>query len=144
LTGSFFFSFQDAIGMSKNKPLIIGDEMILNKIYRVRDKKVMLDRDLTSLYGVTTGNLNLAVKRNTDRFPVDFMFRLTKEELETLILQNAISKKQGRGGTRKLPLRISNKEQGISNKELALRNEKSRSLLHSIFLVPCSLFISGS
>ena len=98
--------------MSKNKPFIIGDEIILNKIYRVRGQKVMLDSDLASLYGVTTGNLNLAVKRNKDRFPNDFMFQLTKEEFESLILQNAISKKQGRGGTRKLPFAFT--EQGVS------------------------------
>ncbi len=56
----------------------------------------MLDRDLAGLYGVTTGNLNLAVKRNLDRFPGDFMFQLTKEEWESLRLQFA-SLEIGRG-----------------------------------------------
>ena len=55
------------------------------------------------MYSVTTGNLNLAVKRNLERFPTDFMFQLTKEEFQVLILQNAISKKTGSGGIRKLP-----------------------------------------
>ena len=56
----------------------IPDEIISNKIYLVRDRKVMLDEDLAELYGVTTGNLNKAVNRNISRFPEDFMFRLTK------------------------------------------------------------------
>ena len=49
----------------------------------------MVDSDLAVLYGVTTGNLNLAVRRNTGRFPEDFMFELTKQEAGTLLLQNA-------------------------------------------------------
>lgn len=112
--------------MSKNKSeLIIADEVILNKIYLIRGQKVMLDKDLAVLYGVTTGNLNLAVKRNKDRFPGDFMFQLTKTEFESLILQNAISKTRGRGGIRKLPYAFS--EQGVAmlsgvlNSETAIR-----------------------
>jgi len=112
--------------MSRTKTdLIITDEVIVNKIYLIREHKVMLDRDLASLYGVTTGNLNLSVKRNKDRFPNDFMFQLTKEEYESLILQNAISKKQGRGGIRKPPYAFT--EQGVSmlsgvlNSEIAIR-----------------------
>jgi hypothetical protein len=58
----------------------------------------MLDRDLAALYGVTTGNLNLAVRRNKNRFPGDFMFRLTAQEMKSLILQFARPK--GRGGPR--------------------------------------------
>ena len=74
------------------KAVMIPDELVMNKIYLIRGQKVMLDRDLAELYGVTTGNLNLAVKRNRKRFPGDFIFQLTKEEYETLILQFAISK----------------------------------------------------
>lgn len=55
-------------------------EDIKSKIYTIRGVQVMLDRDLASLYGVLTKNLNKAVKRNQERFPEDFMFRLTKEE----------------------------------------------------------------
>ena len=99
--------------MSKaTKTLMIPDELVMNKIYMMRGQKVMLDKDLAELYGVTTGNLNLAVKRNKKRFPADFIFQLTKEEFETLILQNAISKSKGRGGTRKLPFAFT--EQGVS------------------------------
>ncbi len=107
------------------KALMIPDELVMNKIYLVRGQKVMLDRDLAELYGVTTGNLNLAVRRNKDRFPEDFIFQLTKEEFQSLILQSAISKKQGRGGIRKLPYVFT--EQGVSmlsgvlNSETAIR-----------------------
>lgn len=60
---------------------------IQNLIFTIRDKKVMLDRDLAALYGVTVKALNQAVKRNVNRFPSDFMFRLTEEEWNNLRLQ---------------------------------------------------------
>ncbi len=59
-------------------------QVIESKIYFIRNKKVMLDMDLASLYGVQTKVLNQAVKRNSERFPEDFMFRLTKEEWDNL------------------------------------------------------------
>ena len=62
----------------------------------------MLDADLADLYQVTTGNLNLAVRRNSERFPEDFMFQLSKEEADSLLLQTARAK-TGRGG-RQTPL----------------------------------------
>lgn len=55
-------------------------QVITNMIYEIRGQRVMLDRSLAELYGVTTGNLNKAVKRNIERFPERFMFQLTKEE----------------------------------------------------------------
>ena len=70
---------------------MIPSERIVSKIYIIRNRKVMLDRDLAELYGVTTGNFNLAVKRNIKRFPEDFMFQLNKEEFKSLILQIATS-----------------------------------------------------
>ena len=60
-------------------------EVIKNKIYEIRGQRVMLDRDLAHLYGVETKVLNQAVKRNAERFPEDFMFRLTKEEMNELV-----------------------------------------------------------
>ena len=60
-------------------------EVIKNKIYEIRGQRVMLDRDLAQLYGVETKVLNQAVKRNQGRFPNDFMFRLTKEEMRELV-----------------------------------------------------------
>ena len=64
---------------------------IRNLIYEIRGQKVMLDYDLASIYGVKTGSLNQAVKRNIDRFPADFMFRLTEEEWEHLLHSSMIS-----------------------------------------------------
>jgi len=81
--------------------------VIQNKIYEIRGQRVMLDRDLAALYGVTTGNLNKAVKRNIERFPERFMFRLSEDEF--LMFQNGIS---SWGGTRKLPYAFT--EQGVS------------------------------
>lgn len=68
----------------------------------IRGEKVILDSDLARLYEVSTARLNQQVNRNLERFPGDFMFRLTADEFAALILQNATSKK-GRGGRRKLP-----------------------------------------
>ena len=74
--------------MAKSKSLVkIPDEIIINKIIVLRDKKVMIDRDLAELYGVTTKRLNEQVKRNLKRFPDDFMFQITKAEKEEIILQ---------------------------------------------------------
>jgi len=79
---------------------LIPSERIVSKIYILRNRKVMLDKDLAELYGVTTGNLNLAVKRNLKRLPEDFMFQLSNTELKNLILQIETS---SWGGIRKLP-----------------------------------------
>ena len=78
-------------------------ERIESVILFLRGHKVMLDSDLAKLYGVTTFNLNKAVKRNRDRFPEDFMFQLTAEEASTLRFQIGMSKAKGRGGRRYLP-----------------------------------------
>lgn len=83
-----------------SEKLIIPDEIILNKIFYIRDQKVMIDSDLAQLYGVETRRLNEQVARNIDRFPEDFMFRLNDKEFESLISQFATSK---HGGRRKLP-----------------------------------------
>lgn len=66
---------------------IIPIQRIAQSIYLLRGQKVMLDFDLAALYGVATKVLNQAVKRNQDRFPEDFMFRLTVDEIERLIFQ---------------------------------------------------------
>ena len=73
----------------------VPTERIESAILFIRGHKVMLDRDLAALYGVTTFNLNKAVKRNTDRFPEDFMFQLTAEEAGTLRFQIGMSKGKG-------------------------------------------------
>jgi hypothetical protein len=70
---------------------IIPDEVVINKIYFLRNQKVMLDRDLATLYGIETRVLKQAVRRNIVRFPEDFMFELTKEEFENWRSQFATS-----------------------------------------------------
>ena len=87
--------------MPKSKPLVLVQD-IGRSILVLRGQRVMLDSDLAAIYGVTTGRLNEAVKRNARRFPQDFMFRLSPAEHSALISQIAISN-AGRGGRRKLP-----------------------------------------
>ncbi|MDE6786450.1 MAG: ORF6N domain-containing protein [Muribaculaceae bacterium] len=69
-------------------------EIIRSKIYEIRGQKVMLDRDLAEMYGVATRALNQAVKRNADRFPEDFMFQMTNEEVEIwksqIVMSNSV------------------------------------------------------
>jgi hypothetical protein len=79
----------------------ISIQQIEHSILSIRGERVMLDSKLAELYGVTTTRLNQQVRRNAERFPDDFMFRLTKEEYDSLMLQFATSKR-GRGGPRKL------------------------------------------
>ena len=79
----FYSNFELYLTMKSNLPIIPG-EVIMNKIYYLRGQKVMLDRDLAELYGVQTKALNQAVKRNSDRFPEDFMFTLTEQEADSL------------------------------------------------------------
>ncbi len=105
-----------------NEVLEINSVNIKDMIYTIRGKQVMLDSDLAILYGVTTGRLNEQVKRNINRFPDIFMFRLTDEEYKFLISQFAISnKRDGRGGRRKLPYAFT--EQGIAMLSAVLRSE---------------------
>ena len=68
--------------------------IVQNLIYEIRGQKVMLDFDLARLYQVSTGALNQAVKRNIERFPADFMFRLTGEEVQNMMSQFVISSKR--------------------------------------------------
>ena len=107
--------------MSDDNLIVIADDInIKNMIYTVRGRQVMLDNDLAKLYQVTTGRLNEQVKRNIDRFPVQFMFQLTDEEYKSLISQIAISNK-GRGGRRKLPYVFT--EQGIAMLSAVLNSD---------------------
>jgi len=83
--------------MAKN--LAIPDEVVMNKIYLIRGQKVMLDRDLATLYGVVAIRLREQVKRNQERFPGNFMFQLTEKETEAMVSQNAIPSKKHLGGS---------------------------------------------
>lgn len=98
--------------------IAVHEEIIISKIYLIRDKKVMLDEDLAQLYNVSTGVLNQAVKRDKNRFPDDFMFQVTKEEFDILISQLVTS---SWGGRRKIPDAFT--EQGMAKpmcRELSL------------------------
>jgi hypothetical protein len=88
--------------MAKKIRAVIPEEKILKIIILVRGKKVILDSDLAKLYGVETRRLNEQVRRNSEKFPDDFMFQLTKDEFDNLKSQFATSS-SGWGGRRKLP-----------------------------------------
>jgi hypothetical protein len=103
--------------------MVIPVESIAGSIYLIRDQKVMLDQNLATLYGVTTGNLNKAVKRNPRRFPADFMFQLTEKEHESLLFQTGIPNKKGRGGRRSLPYAFT--EQGIAMLSSVLQSDRA-------------------
>ena len=89
--------------VTKTKQAIvkITEQLIIDRVHSIRGMKVMLDKDLAEMYGFQTSALNQAVKRNSLRFPDDFMFQLSQKEFESLISQSVISKQVGRGGTRK-------------------------------------------
>ncbi len=98
--------------MAKTRKLIksiLPDEAIINKIYLIRGKKAMLDKDLAEMYGVETKVLKQAVKRNAERFPKDFIFTLTQKEFQHLRSQFVTS---SWGGIRYLPTAFT--EQGVS------------------------------
>jgi hypothetical protein len=103
-----------------SKDITIPDEIITSKIYLIRGQKVMLDRDLAELYGVTTGNLNKAVGRNIKRFPDDFMFELNQKEFDDLRSQFGTSKW---GGTRKPPKAFT--EQGVAMLSGVLNSDRA-------------------
>jgi hypothetical protein len=100
---------------------LVPIELIASKICLIRGIKVMLDRDLAELYGVETRSLIQAVKRNIERFPPDFMLRLTKEEFDSLRSQIVISK--GKGGRRYLPYVFS--EQGVAMLSSVLKSKRA-------------------
>ena len=97
-------------------------ERIERKIYFIRDQKVMLDSDLAELYEVQTKILNKAVKRNLDRFPEDFMFRVAPEEIESLRFQIGTSN-TSRGGRRYLPYVFS--EHGVAMLSSVLNSKRA-------------------
>lgn len=111
-------------------------ELVARKIYIMRGKRVMLDRDLAELYGVATFRLNEAVKRNRNRFPDDFIFQLSTEEMEAwksqfatsnepqvLTSQIAMSKTIGRGGRRTPPYAFT--ELGVAMLSSVLKSERA-------------------
>ena len=108
-----------------SKTDLISIEKIEKSIYFIRGEKVMLDRDLAHLYQVATKTLNRAVKRNLQRFPLDFMFQLTEEEAEILRCQIGTSS-FGHGGRRYLPYVFT--EQGVAMLSSVLNSERAISV----------------
>ena len=82
--------------MDNHAQLMVPDEIVMQKIYMIRGRNVMLDQDLAELYDVETKRLNEQVKRNISRFPDDFLFQLNKEEFNNLKSQFATSSWGGR------------------------------------------------
>jgi ORF6N domain len=114
------------------KPSVMGKEFVpVERIARailvIRREKVMLDSDLAALYGVTTGNLNKAVKRNAERFPIDFMFQLDAEEVANLKFQFGIS---SWGGRRRLPYAFT--EQGVAMRRVGKHDEEIAAILEVV------------
>lgn len=109
--------------------------LIQNKIYEIRGMKVMLDFDLAEMYGVETRRLKEAVRRNTLRFPADFMFELTREEYNSLRSQIATLEK-GRGKfTKYSPFAFT--EQGVAMLSSVLNSEKPSRSISLLFALLC-------
>jgi len=109
--------------MNKNESKsIIPLEKIERVIYVIRGQKIILDQDLATLYGVKTKNLNKAVSRNQERFPEDFIFRLTYEEWANLKFQIGTSSLNW-GGRRKLPLAFT--EHGVAMASNLLKSKRA-------------------
>lgn len=113
---------------SRKITLPVPIEVIGSRLYLIRGQKIMFDSDLAELYEVPTKSLNLAVRRNADRFPEDFMFQLTRREMVSLRFQ--IETSNGRGGRRYLPYVFT--EQGVSMLSSVL---KSRHAIQTNILI---------
>lgn len=104
----------------ENNNTMIPDEVIMEKIYLIRDQKVMLDKDLAELYEVGTKQLKRAVRRNISRFPADFMLELSDTEFKDLRSQNGTS---SWGGIRYAPMAFT--EQGVAMLSSILNSERA-------------------
>ena len=105
-----------------SKEIHLSEELISNKIYFIRNQKVMLDRDLASLYGIETRVLKQAVRRNISRFPEDFMFELNKSEFENWRSQFVTSNSE-KMGLRYLPMVFT--EHGVLMLSSVLNSDKA-------------------
>jgi hypothetical protein len=100
---------------------VIPIERIASAILMLRDERVMLDYDLAALYGVETRALKQAVRRNPDRFPNDFMFELSEQEIDTVVSQFVIPDRRRFGGAKPMPFT----EQGIAMLSSVLNSERA-------------------
>ncbi|PIR68863.1 DNA-binding protein [Candidatus Nomurabacteria bacterium CG_4_10_14_0_2_um_filter_30_12] len=120
-------------GLVKTQLILIPSETVMSKIFLIRGKKVMIDSDLANLYGTKTKELNLAVKRNLERFPIDFMFKLNKQETEiwksqidihsTVNLRLQFETSNKRGGRRYLPYVFT--EEGVAMLSSVLNSKRA-------------------
>ena len=108
---------------SSARQLLIPAQIIERRIYLIRGQKVMLDRDIAELYRVETRALVQGVNRNLERFPRDFMFQLTKDELEHWRSQFVISNPGAKMGLRRRPYAFT--EQGIAMLSSVLRSDRA-------------------
>ncbi|WP_372933393.1 ORF6N domain-containing protein [Mariniphaga sediminis] len=106
----------------KNEGIMLSDEVVMTKIFVVRNQRVMIDRDLAELYGVETKRLKEAVRRNITRFPEDFMFEMTKEELQIWRSQFA-SSNSDKMGLRYPPFCFT--EQGVTMLSCILNSQRA-------------------
>ena len=110
--------------MAKKKTtLMVPEEIIMNKIYYIREQKVMLDRDLAILYGVETKQLKRQVNRNRERFPADFMFEMNKEEFMNWRSQFGTSNSSDAMGLRYAPYVFT--EQGVAMLSSVLNSKQA-------------------
>jgi hypothetical protein len=117
------------------KEIIIPNEVITNKIYFIRNQKVMLDRDLAELFEVKPFRLREQIKRNSEKFPEHFMFRLSEAEVTLLVSQNAIPSKQSLGGS--LPFVFT--EHGVLQLANVLKSERATQMSIKIIEIFVSL-----
>ncbi|MBC7487492.1 MAG: ORF6N domain-containing protein, partial [Cytophagaceae bacterium] len=99
----------------------VSDEVLMSKIFIIRGQKVMLDKDLAELYNVETKALNQSVKRNWNRFPIDFMFQLTEKEFNTNLRSQFVTSSWG--GGRYMPYVFT--EQGVAMLSSVLKSERA-------------------
>ena len=126
----FFPNTLTSMVEKSSKSIAIPEALVTSKIYVVRNKKIMLDRDLAELYEVETKVLNQAVRRNIERFPEEFMFHLTNEEFEILRSQIVTS---SWGGTRYLPMVFT--EYGVAMLSSVLKSKRAIEVNIQIMLV---------
>jgi hypothetical protein len=111
--------------MSKKESIgLIPEEKIINKIFVLRNEKVMLDVHLAEIYGVENRALKQAVRRNLDLFPDDFMFLLTDTEVQTVVSQNVIPSKQHLGGS--MPFAFT--ETGVAMLSSILKSKRAKEM----------------
>ncbi len=115
--------------MKKMNAIVINENIIKNKILVIRNEQVMLDKDLATLYNVETRALKQAVKRNIERFPEDFMFELTDDEISLMVSQNVIPSRKYFGGAK--PYAFT--EQGIAMLSSVLKSKTAISANIAIF-----------